>query len=46
VVVNPVGAAIGSVDVAAPIEYREGVAVLECAQAPLLKGDIRFDVER
>jgi hypothetical protein len=45
-VVNPVGAAIGRDDVAATIEYREGVAVLERAQSPLLKGDVRFDVER
>jgi len=30
-VVNPVGAAIGRDDVAATIEYREGVAVLERA---------------
>ena len=44
--VNPVGAAIGSDDVAATIEYREGMAVLERAQSPLLKGDVRFDVER
>jgi hypothetical protein len=45
-VVNPVGAAIGSDDVAATIEYREGMAVLERAQSPLLKGDVRLDVER
>ena len=45
-VVNPVGAATGSDDVAATVEYREGMAVLECAQSPLLKGDVRLDVER
>jgi len=46
VVVNPVGASIGSNDVSTPIEYREGWAVFERAQSSLLKGDIRFDVER
>jgi hypothetical protein len=45
-VVNPVGAAIASDDVAATVEYREGMAVLERAQSPLLKGDVRLDVER
>ena len=44
--VNPVGASIGSNDVSTPIEYREGWAVFERAQSSLLKGDIRFDVER
>ncbi len=46
VVVNPIGAAIGSVDVTAPIEYRKSMAVLERAQPPLLKGDVGINVER
>jgi hypothetical protein len=45
-VVDPVGATIGSDDVAATVEYCEGMAVLERAQSPLLKGDVRLDVER
>jgi hypothetical protein len=45
-VVNSIRAAIDSIDVAAPIEYRESVSVLERAQTSLLKGDVRFDVER
>jgi hypothetical protein len=45
-VINPVGAAIGSDDVAATVEYREGMALLERAQSSLLKGDVRLDVER
>src|SRR6516165_9137985 len=43
--VNPVGAAIGSDNITATIEHREGIAVLQRAQSPLLKGDVRFDVE-
>ena len=45
-VVNPVGAATASDDVAATVEYREGMTVLERAQSPLLKGNVRLDVER
>jgi hypothetical protein len=45
-VVNPIGAAIGSNDVAATVKYREGMTVLERTQSPLLKGNVRLDVER
>jgi hypothetical protein len=37
VVVNPVGAVSGAVDVAAPINHRESVIMLERAQPVLLK---------
>ena len=37
---------MGCDNVAATVEYREGMAVLERAQSPLLKRDVRLDVER
>lgn len=40
VVIKAIGAANRRDDVAAPIEYREGVAVFERAQPPLLERDI------
>jgi hypothetical protein len=46
VVVNAVGAAVYSDDIAAPVKYRKGMALLERARAPLLERDIRVDVER
>ena len=46
VVIKAIGAADGREDIAAPIEYREGVTVFERAQPPLLERDVRFDIER
>src|SRR5262245_51488070 len=46
VVIDAVGTPRRGDDVAAPIKYREGEAVLEGANAPLLERDVRFDVER
>jgi hypothetical protein len=37
VVVNPVGSVSGAVDIAAPINHREGMVMLERAQPLLLK---------
>lgn len=45
-VINAISAADRRDDVAAPIEYREGVAVFERAQPALLERDIRFYVKR
>src|SRR5215813_3553505 len=44
--VNTVGAAGCVDDVAATIKHRKGVAVLECADPPLLERDVGFDVKR
>ena len=45
-VINPISAAGGREDIAAPIKYRKGVAMFERAQPPLLERDIRLDIER